>query len=250
MKTDRETTKKLGYTLMVLATIFTLGISYVYADPLGADVGIISTSRATGGGTAGTVLAQAGNVTELEINGSVVSTAWQGFYGNISGNISMEDANGNKLYNWNMGDIQGEIYASQASTLTWGNMNCSNASWIAHEEWITGQSAADNDRVSETFSTGNPHPQFYVGTKTINTDYNCYTTYTYVNNASQAANYVFAEVILDDAVNRTAYVTLVNDSTTGFDGKEHDFQMIVPENGHNATAAAELTSYYFWVELN
>jgi hypothetical protein len=35
----------------------------------------------------------------------------------------------------------------------------------------------------------------------------------------------------------------------GFDGYEHDFQMLVLEDGHAGASELTPTLYYFWVEL-
>ena len=240
-----------GIVLLMLIGLIATAV-YVAADPTGAEVRSLNSSRGDNvTKPAGSVFAQAGNVTLLEINASQVTKAWQGFYGNVTGNISLEDANGNKMYKWLLGTVQGEIYASRSNTLTWAAVNCSNTSRVINEEWRMGQTGADTDNITATFSISNDHPLFYVGSKPINADYDCYTTYTYVNNVSQSGPYVFAEMILDDgdATNRTVYATLLNDSATGFTGQAYDFQMLVPEDGHNESAAAALTQYYFWAEL-
>jgi hypothetical protein len=40
---------------------------------------------------------------------------------------------------------------------------------------------------------------------------------------------------------------LDEESPLGFDGRAHDFEMLVLENGHLTDIAT--TTYYFWVEL-
>ena len=88
----------------------------------------------------------------------------------------------------------------------------------------------------------------------------CYNTWTYVNNQSQTDNFV--EVLLTDAApptggNALVFMTIVENKDwfnstdpTGFDGKDHDFQMLVLEDGHPGANELTPTLYYFWVELD
>ena len=54
----------------------------------------LSTSNIT------STLAMAGNITRLDINGMSITQSWQGFYGNISGNMILADAQNNSMYEW------------------------------------------------------------------------------------------------------------------------------------------------------
>ena len=75
--------------------------------------------------TSPTLSAVAGNVTQLTVAGTTVTQTWQGYYGNVTGTITLDDASNNTMYDWALASPEGEIYASQA-TVTWtsGNVQC------------------------------------------------------------------------------------------------------------------------------
>ena len=57
-------------------------------------------------------VAYAGNITELNIVGTTITQTWQGFVGNVSGTITLDDSENNTLINWSLGDPEGEVYAT------------------------------------------------------------------------------------------------------------------------------------------
>src|SRR3989344_4065751 len=73
-----------------------------------------------------TVQAEAGNITQLNITATVQTQTWQGYYGSVTGTITLDDADSNTLYDWVLVEPQGEIYASNGSTVTWANIKCVN----------------------------------------------------------------------------------------------------------------------------
>jgi hypothetical protein len=195
------------------------------------------------------VAAQAGNVTELNINATSVTKSWQGYYGNVSGTITLDDANNKSLYQWDLANPQGEIYASPSQISDWGAITCFNYSAHAPElnlselEKSLNIRPTDVDGVNETFrySFGG---SFYVGTKQIDSSQGCMATYTYTGDQPQTTE--FAEVLLTDSTN-IIYTAILEQSASGFDSKPHDFQMLVGEDGHNGDVST--TQYYFYVEL-
>ena len=48
--------------------------------------------------SAKTVAAQAGNVTQLTITHIMITKRWQGYYGNVTGTITLDDADNNTMY--------------------------------------------------------------------------------------------------------------------------------------------------------
>lgn len=187
--------------------------------------------------------AQAGNVTQLDINALSITKSWQGYYGNISGNIILADANNRSLYEWGNGtSLKGEVFASRNGTVDWPTINCGDAGVISTEETFLGQAPSDADSVAKTFSQ-TTHPSFLVGTTNIT---GCPSTYTYVNGSAQSSDY--AQILLADDVNNTVYTTLIDHGATGYDGKQHDFELLVGQNGHQGGPAT--TTYYFFTELS
>lgn len=192
--------------------------------------------------------ALAGNVSELTIYGQTITRYWQGFYGNISGTIVLANAQNQTLYEWNVADPQGEVYASRNATINWVNsIQCMTQTDISAEETFLGQNVtADEDSVNRTFNATN-HPQFYVGSTNIAAN-SCYSTS--VNNTGNGN--IFYEVLLKtNSTNDTIYTSIIDQNTVGFDQKVHDFQMLVGDPGAGAETypSGTVTTYYFYVEL-
>jgi len=212
------------------------------AQPFGADgVTWVNSSRYNTSGTPQQLGAQAGNVTQVTINGTAVTTSWQGFYGNITGNIILADAQGNNFYDWNISSPSGEVYASRSSTVTWATINCSTTANITTEEAALGQAATDPDSVTNTFAATN-HPSFLVGSRNMT---GCKTTKAYATGGVQGTGYW--QILLNDNAN-TVYTTVLDETPeSGFNDLVWDFQLLVGENGKPGNEAA--TQYYFYVEL-
>jgi hypothetical protein len=233
-------TTKRSVFLLLLVGLFSLYA--VSAQPYGGNVTAGASSRFNESGFAPTIAyAQAGNVTQLSINGTAITTSWQGFYGNVTGTLILGDANGDQFYTWgNMSSPSGEVYASRSNSVTWATINCSTAANITVEETYLGQAAADPDSVTNTY-TLTTHPDFFVGSANVS---GCYSTKA--NNATGEQGTGFWQVLLNDETS-TVYTTILdNTPETGFNNLPWDFQLLVGENGKNNEVA---TPYYFYVEL-
>ncbi len=236
--------------LLVLLVIETISVS---AAPVGPEVTFNSTSRMDDSTTGYTVQAQAGNVTMLLINDTRTTLRWQGYYGNITGRISLGDASGQLLYDWNLANPTGQIYASNTSAVTWTSIQCFNmtASGVQQQVNLTalestlGIQPTDKDGVNETFNNTLPR-SFRVGATTIGTTDGCSATYLYTNNGAQQTSFV--ETILTDnsTTGNVVYTALLEANAVGFTGATYDFEMLVGVNGDLAGA----TNYYFYVELS
>ncbi len=185
--------------------------------------------------------AQAGNVTQLDIDALSITQSWQGYYGNVSGSMLLANANNQTFYDWANGtSVGGQVYASRNDTVDWSTINCSNASVIAAEEAYLGQNAGDADSVNNTFS--GTAPSFLVGSRTMS---GCPGTNVFVNGSAQSTDY--HQILLADGAGKTVYTTIIDHGAYGFDGEQHDFQLLVGENGHVGDTAT--TPYFFYTEL-
>lgn len=213
------------------------------------------------------ITAAAGNVTEMDLTAIATTKAWQGYYGNISGIITLEDAYGYVFYNWTAAEPKGEIYASMNNTIDWLNIKCfdwqigtttQNFDQQTAEDWFgIPDDASDglNDTYTETDSLDN---ELFVGTRNITEvsadgDASCHSTNTY-RLGSMSSETDFENVLLTDddvLVFATIIENNVVDTVTdifGFDGRPHDFQLLVAENGHSGFEDSD-TPYYFWAEI-
>ncbi len=192
-----------------------------------------------------TVDAQAGNVTQINITALAITKSWQGYYGNVSGTITLDTANNKTFYNWSMTSAKGQIYAARVAAPDFTTVNCTTAGAITTEETALGQTATDSDSVANTF-TGTANPQFYVGSVDIPAN-TCKTTNAFGSTGAQSSD--FYQVLLSDTngSGNIIYTTLMNGTKAGFDGNNWDFELLVGQDGH--TGGSTTTPYYFFVEL-
>ncbi len=233
-------------TWLFFLMVMLLQVTFVLAvEPFGAsNVSVVNTSRAVSD-AAQSAQAQAGNVTELNIQGFSTTQSWQGYFGNITGSIMLADANDNVLYNWSLASPQGEIYASNSSSITWANAACFN--WSANGTSLESAyniEPSDVDGVNETFSYSNDHELFYTNNIQFNAG-QCMTAFIFDNTGASVDNN-FEEVLMTDGQN-IIFTSLLEQNLAGFDNKTHDFEMLVLEDGHGTNVAT--TTYYFWLEL-
>jgi hypothetical protein len=242
--------------LVALAFLAAFAVSVFAANvPIGADiVDIVQTETSnTSLYPPPSINAEAGNVTELSIQGVSQTMSWQGFYGNVSGTIVLEDSQGNQFYNWSAAEPQGEVYASINSTIDWLTVNCApsidDITFLNFWQDLYGMNYTSYDTINNTYNETD-HVTFWTGYTTLD---NCPTTYTYVNNVSQFVD--FPAVLLSSDANSTLIFTAIledkdegeRDGKTGFDGGDYDFQLLVAEDGSMGNSV--VTPYYFWVEL-
>ena len=188
---------KIRYTIVVLLLLILAAI--VAAVPDG-DVAMTlqnSTRRVSGGATS--ISAEAGNVSWLTLDGKSVTQSWQGFVGNVTGSITLDDAYNFTLYDWSLSSPSGEVYATYLTSVDWttGYVQCWNwsnltVSYLRLEELeqhpndpsgngvpsdFSGMraGATDVDGMDETFNytmfnTANQreHTTFFVGGQLIN----------------------------------------------------------------------------------
>lgn len=195
----------------------------------------------------------AGNITELTMDVIFQTKAWQGYFGNISGTITLDDANNWTFYNWSTAEPQGEVYASTNSSIRWENVTCfdfyndTELNVTVLEERY-GIEEDDDDSINSTFNWTD-HDPWHVGYVTLT---GCPTTYIFQEDSRQLENFenimiyepgedaiIFGARIENDEVNLTDLV--------GFDNTTTDFQMLVLEDGHDNDT--DVTTYYFFVEL-
>ena len=228
---------------LIFAVIFSFA---AYAAPTGPDSLLINSTSRRGNTPALNTSAVAGNVTGLNINITWVTNSWQGYFGNISGVITLDDANNKTMYSWVDASPSGEIYAVRTSnSISWATINCTNISRIASEETAMNILATAKDGINETFNKTSS-TDFYVGNKRITAGSCAFSQFLYENDAV-ATQSNFEEILLCDGT-YIIYTSIINQNKVGFDNLAHDFQMIVPEDGHNGDSA--VTNYYFYVELN
>ncbi|MBD3203361.1 hypothetical protein GF327_03645 [Candidatus Woesearchaeota archaeon] len=215
--------------------------------------------------------AEAGNLTKLVLFGRSQTKHWQGYYGDITGTITLDDAQNWTLYDWDNPEPKGEIYAvanTSGTTPSWSTVECFNYTQeTAGAAWANGNTTLDRwetyynmtwndvDGINETFNV-TTHLGFSVGSYTIDAD-SCPATYTYVSDAYQQDK--FSEILLQTDEAQLVFATIIenddeanNTDPTGFDDVAHDFQMLVAEDGTSLSAGEineDPTTYYFYIDI-
>jgi hypothetical protein len=212
--------------------------------PQGANITVLGSERANLSIEPESTIAEGGNVSAININAITITKSWQGYYGNISGQIVLQNAQESVFYNWDIVNPTGEVYATRAIDINFATMNCTDTAGIAAEEAFIGQTTDEGDSVNNTFNQQS-HPEFSVGAITIPAD-TCRSTNIYVNSGPQSSN--FYEVLISDAASNLAYTAIIDSNQVGFDGRPYDFQMLVGENGHFGDT--QITPYYFFIEIS
>jgi len=255
---------------VVLLLFFLVSVSYACAAPAGPTVTTVRNT--TKSSTGATTVNGTGNDTEnpnkagsfifkINLESSQQNSRWKGYVGNVTGTLTLDDADGYSVYDWSITtSLTGEVYATRASsTVNWTNINCSYLNATTAEQYALNHTSNPSDNISATFD-GTDNSEFYVGNVLIGAS-TCPTTNVYVND-SAPANDNFEEVLLYDGgstynisnyptgFGNIVYTAIIEEDVHGYRGQAdelYDFQMIVPEVGLSSWTSS--TAYYFYIEL-
>ena len=253
MKLKLNTLRVLFAALFLLAA---MSISVV-AVPQGPDTISIDSSGNRSEGTEGVQIpAQAGNVSALTISDTRITSHWAGFYGNVSGSVTLQDAANNTFFDWSIATPLGEVYASNNTVVTWADIKCENLTNNGtHPKWNHNGTTlnrffninnTETDTFVNTFNWTYANASgFDVGSVHIGPEQRCPMAFSYVNGGMQDLS--FRTVLLTD--NQSIVFTgLIEADKDGFrTGADlHDFQLLAADDGVYNLAT---TPYYFFVEL-
>ena len=278
MKTDNKMKNLIKgfFPILSAISIFVALSTFVFAQasgPLGPDsITIAGSGRHLNDSGPTVIQAQAGNVTALVVAQTRSTQAWQGYYGNITGTITLDDAFNSTLYDWSLPNPTGQIYASNGTGVAWLQIFCVNVSFIRNStgnsapypsggagvysfngsqiERLFGINASDRDGLNETFNdTYTNDTGFRVGGVTIDNTDGCSLAHPYQNEVYDSMQW--QELLLSDNTS-IVFTSLIRENANGFQAgttDTYDFEMLVLENGH-AGQELTLTNYYFYVELS
>jgi len=226
-----------------LTNITSMG--FVGTQGLSGDLLIVATVTREGlyQGVGATDTARGGFITDINLDVVQRTAKWQGYYGNVSGDIRLTDSAGNIMYKWTWDvSLGGEVLATTNTSIPpWESLDTNNTA--AFTEMITslwGWDASQSDNATNTLNTA--------------------VTITIAGDSSLVMNATTADMLLLTGqgwrsgaiatLNPTAkahyvFVGLIMKGKTAFDGTTKDFQMIVPVG--DVPSATE--TYYFYVEL-
>ena len=234
----------IGIAIIFVFVVFAFFAITARGDPVGVD--LLSSFVDGGPNKSYSRADEGGTISTLSLNVSQQTAVWKGYVGNVTGQLVLQDSLNYTLYDWQLTTINGEVFATRASSVTWSSIGCANYANISAEYTPLSMSESDVDSINQTFIYQN-HSQFTVAGTTLNQD-TCPSIATYLNSTAQVVNTTadFQEVLLDDDLG-LVYATILEQDTAGYhDLWNYDFQMIIPDSD----AAATQTTYYFWAEIN
>jgi len=227
--------------LLLLLLLASAGAVFAVPDGV-ANISVVSSERKTAlNGTS--ITAQGGNITRLNITMNAPTRTWQGFAGNITGSLALDDASGDRFYSWNLSNVSGEIYASRNGTIDWTLISVQNACTV--DEVLTG---TGSDRVNRTYTASANTVNFSVGAIEINSSTSC-SARPFINSTRQSTTNLFENIIISRGNvpngNQSIFVGILQGTgVAGFDAQEYNFQLLVPVN-----RTSGFTTYYMYAEL-
>lgn len=246
MKFSMKNKATLGYSVLMLLLIMSIVVPLTYSLPSGADITYNNTAGSPYTPPTGRNDSR-GTITTLILDASQQVQTWKGYVGNVTGALSLKDADGNTLYDWGLSGvtITGQVYATRNDSVDFSAVSCANSTIILAETSFNNMTVSQSDNINNTFSYQN-HTSFFVGAQPIlpNT---CQSTATYINSTSQTVdtNAKFQEVLLQQD-NTLIYTTIIEDGELGYrNDANYDFQLIVAESPLKSTP----TTFYFYTEI-
>jgi hypothetical protein len=190
-----------------------------------------------------------GTITTIVLDATQQDQNWKAYVGNVTGRLSLDDAAGNTIYDWALSTVNksGKVYISRALSPSFTNVSCADEANVSAEQTFHNMTSTQTDNINKTFNYTS-HDAFYVGTQSFNAN-TCKSTATYRND-SRTYNLMdgsqkFQEVVLQDNTDNVIFMTIFAGNNSGYDNRQYDFQMIVPESAIKSTP----TAYYFFTEL-
>ncbi|NOZ80366.1 MAG: hypothetical protein GXP63_01725 [DPANN group archaeon] len=240
--TRKQARRLLGWIMVLLLVSLSLGNVLSQSQPAGPNI-ISQTTETATPNAALNITTAGGTITTMVLNGTTQNPHWKAYVGNVTGRLVLQDGANYSIYNWQLTNPSGEVYASRNNTVNWTSIRCANSTQIATEETNMNHTASAVDSIANTF-TDSTHQEFWTGGTQFTANECGFTTATYVNNTNQSE--LFQEIALYDG-SSIVYATIIDPNTAGFDYGRYDFQLIVPEKGWEGPTSS--TPYYFWVEL-
>jgi len=237
--------KQKYVVLLVFAALFLAGVSaqVLALYPDGIDNYTIIASEKRGPKAGLPITAEAGNVTWLAITHLQKTRRWQGFVGNITGEIVLDDASNDTFYAWNLSNISGHIYASRNCSINWNLISTQNDCTV--DEVLTGPGS---DSVRRTYQPSSNTNTYQIMGLTVSPNTVC-TAYPYVNDSKQTTTTLFENIILTTGStpngNNSIYVGWLENQVSGFEEGEYNFQLLVPVN-----RTSGFSTYCLYAELD
>ena len=223
---------------LVLALLLTAGAASAAIGDSDLDQGLIingtNETQALRGGEEFNQSA-GGYITQIDLYQKQNQTQnWQGYFGNVSGTITLSGDNGSEIFNWTVNVTNRSIYAiANGNFIAWDTLYPANITLI-DQLWF--QSEVMPDTVKNTYKSGIENRTF-VDTS-INASY-LYTTHGFLDHVIQSVDTNEPGLTIGNVL----WAAVVVDPQENFKGGQSNYELLVPVN----SSAPE--KYYFYMEL-
>jgi hypothetical protein len=221
-------------TILALIGVMLFGAGIVMAIS-GASPTLVSQTR-WAGNAAGSEVTQGGNISIVNVSGTVLTNKWAEYSGNVSGSINL--TNGvNNVYSWTWTPATGGVLCtSTGSSVTFGSATTLAAGTI-DTDW--GFTAGDADSATNTY-TSTCTGGLNLGESAVSANTSAATLQGFSNFKSCAVNDGTAGKAHD------AFCSELSNSGVNYNNATVNYEVMVPTN--NSGGATE--TYYFYLQLN
>lgn len=239
--------RTIGIVIVAVALILAISMTAsARPDPEGATV-VNNGSETATADAAGNDTAQGGYISNVDLSASSQTVKWQGYFGEIAGTITLQDATGNQMYYWDwVSESGGTVFAvaRNDSAPIWTAIYNND---VTRDDVDTVWGYTGSDTANITFDDPDGSIAFDVAGYTVPTNGRD-ALYTLLQDGTDSA---FEEVLLTDRaiVNSTddfIFACRIAADTANFQNSTSDYQLIVPDT----IAADTTTTYYFYVEMS
>ena len=211
-------------TIMVLSMLL-IGVLFsvsTFAAETGATITNASVLSGTSS-TSGSINISAGQVQEVNLSSNSITDKWAGFFGSLSGGISLNDGT-NDFYTWSVTNFTGSVvYAATGAVSNWSSL--SSVSYANVPAYLK---VAASDNYTSTFNTEDTFDSPSRGSITSNST-------TTLGGSSLQSFALYAD-------GENVWGAEAKNDVNAFDGSTVDYQLLVP--------AQTDTTYYFYMELS
>lgn len=181
--------------------------------------------------SADSVIAIGGNITNIDIDATLQSTNWAGFFGDVTGTLTLAGSS-NTFYSW--GSINtGYILFANASTVDWASgVAIGNSATRTAEDTAIGLTGL-TDSVNNTFTDTTDMNGITIGVTTFGAG-------SAVSANSNSTGVDWTTFLLTSGTTRL-YGCAINQSGLDYEGNAADFQLLVPSGASR--------TYYVFADL-
>ena len=225
-------------SILAILGVLVFGVGVVTAMS-GADVILGTELRWAGNSTAGSDVTEGGNITNVDVNETLLTDQWAEYWGLLYGAIVLDDDGaGDAVYIWAWNDtVPGDVCVSTDSTFAWASAVAATAANIDTDFTLSGTSI---DSAANTFTGPSCALDF------IEAD----VPATISANLTAYGSSSFQPCAISDggtgSKDNYAFCVPTQDDSTGLNyaGTAANYELIVP-----TTPGSGTETYYFYAEL-